>query len=91
MSSNESVGACGSWGRVRRGLTCDDGGAGGQAGAEGERVDALQEALAPGLQVRAQHAVDPHVSVQRRAEVPLCACADNPPLHPPYMHARPQT
>ena len=52
-------------------------GAHGNAGPERHVVDAHQDALRPGLHVGTDHAVDPHVAVQRRPEVPLCAAAQH--------------
>lgn len=51
--------------QLARGHTCNDRCPGAEARPEGQVVDPVQEALGPGLQEGADHAVDPHISVQR--------------------------
>ena len=52
--------------------TCCKGGTYGDPLCLAHLVDALQPGFCPGVAIGTYHAVDPHIPVQRAAEVPLC-------------------
>lgn len=53
------------------GLTCGDDCSDEQACFGGHLVDALQSCLKAGMKVGKQHAVNPHISIQRGSEIPF--------------------